>query len=182
MVAALAAAALSPAPAAAHPGDALLRREPANPLNDLYALGYGGGQTITPVLRVLREEPPSVATPRAACDADSRPEPGIQGRVPEGMNPEGLDCNLEVLAHQGRSGGFRVHRYVDEQGRECAFYDTTLLFPSNAFRLSGESLGVAVVDMSNPAKPVQTDTLTTIPMLSPHESLSVNQKRGLIAA
>ena len=36
--------------------------------------------------------------------------------------------------------------------------------------------------MSNPAKPVQTATLTEIPMLSPHESLNLNPKRGLLAA
>ena len=29
--------------------------------------------------------------------------------------------------------------------------------------------------------PVQTDTLTTLPMLSPHESLNLNRKRGLLA-
>ena len=44
------------------------------------------------------------------------------------------------------------------------------------------SLGVAVLDMSDPAHPVQTATLTSVPMLSPHESLSLNAKRGLLAA
>ena len=36
--------------------------------------------------------------------------------------------------------------------------------------------------MSDPAHPVQTDTLTEPPMLSPHESLNLNTKRGLLAA
>jgi hypothetical protein len=36
--------------------------------------------------------------------------------------------------------------------------------------------------MSDPKKPVQTDTLTEPPMLSPHESVVLNQKRGLLAA
>ena len=36
--------------------------------------------------------------------------------------------------------------------------------------------------MSDPAHPVQTDTLTEPPMLSPHESLNLNPKRGLLAA
>jgi len=36
--------------------------------------------------------------------------------------------------------------------------------------------------MSDPAHPVQTDTLTESPMLTPHESLNVNVKRGLLAA
>lgn len=69
-----------------------------------------------------------------------------------------------------------------QQGHECAFYDTALLFPLNAIRPSGPSLGVAVLDMADPAHPVQTDTLTALPMFSPHESLNLNVKRGLLAA
>src|SRR5256885_16621022 len=61
-------------------------------------------------------------------------------------------------------------------------YDTALLFPINAVRLAGPSLGVAVLDMRDPAHPVQTSTLTELPMLSPHESLSLNARRGLLAA
>ena len=89
---------------------------------------------------------------------------------------------MTLVSHQGNSGGFKVFRYTDTKGRECAFYDTALLFPINALRLSGESHGVAVLDMSNPSHPVQTDTLTEEPMLSPHESLNLNPKRGLLAA
>jgi hypothetical protein len=65
-----------------------------------------------------------------------------------------------------------VLRYVDAHGRACAFYDTALLFPVNALKL----------DMSDPAHPVQTDMLTELPMLSPHESLNLNPRRGLLAA
>ncbi len=36
--------------------------------------------------------------------------------------------------------------------------------------------------MADPAHPVQTDTLTALPMFSPHESLNLNVKRGLLAA
>lgn len=89
---------------------------------------------------------------------------------------------MSLVSHQGSSGGFKVFRYTDTKGHECAFYDTALLFPINAIRLSGESHGVAVLDMSNPSHPVQTDTLTEEPMLSPHESLNLNTKRGLLAA
>ncbi len=123
-----------------------------------------------------------VATPGAQCGPGSRPEPGIQGRVPAGSANSGLWCNLTEVAHQGTSGGFKVLRYTDQQGHACAFYDTALLFPTNAINLLGPSLGVAVLDMSDPAHPVQTDTLTQLPMESPHESLSLNVKRGLLAA
>ena len=53
----------------------------------------------------------------------------------------------------GATGGFRVHRYVDKDGHECAYYDTALLFPTNALSLSAEPTGVAVLDMTDPTKP-----------------------------
>jgi hypothetical protein len=152
------------------------------PLNDLGALSQGGGQTPATVAKQRNSEPPLVATPRAQCLPGSRQEPDIQGRVPAGTASKGFICNLSLVSHQGTSGGFRVQRYVDLQGHECAFYDTALLFPLNAFNPAGTSLGVVVLDMSNPAHPVQTDNLTTPPMLSPHESLNLNRARGLLAA
>ena len=75
-----------------------------------------------------------------------------------------------------------MHRYVDRAGRECAYYDTTLLFPTNALSLSGEPTGVAVLDMTDPAKPVRTTTLVTPAMQTPHESLNISVERGLLAA
>ena len=36
--------------------------------------------------------------------------------------------------------------------------------------------------MTDPAHPVQTDTLTQLPMMTPHESLNLNTTRGLLAA
>ena len=155
---------------------------PFGPLNDLLALGQGGGQT--PVTAPVQKPPapPMDATPRAVCGPGSKPEPGIQGRVPAGSATDGLWCNVKLLSHQGTSGGFKVLRYVDAAGHECAYYDTALLFPLNAFNLNSSGIGVVVLDMSDPSKPVQTDTLTEPPMLTPHESLTLNQKRGLLAA
>ena len=155
---------------------------PFGPLNDLLALGQGGGQTPDSVPVQKPSAPPMDATPRAQCGPGSKPEPGIQGRVPAGSATDGLWCNVKLLSHQGTSGGFKVYRYVDSSGHECAYYDTALLFPLNAYNLNSDGAGVAVLDMSNPSKPVQTDTLTTPPMLSPHESVNLNAKRGLLAA
>lgn len=152
------------------------------PLNDLLSLGQGDGETPDPAPTARRAEPPFVATPRARCGPGSRREPGIQGRVPKGSATAGFICNLGLVAHQGNSGGFKVYRYVDGAGHECAFYDTALLYPINALKLSGDSLGVAVLDMSDPSRPRQTATLTEAPMMSPHESLNLNPKRGLLAA
>jgi hypothetical protein len=135
-------------------------------------------------------EPPLEATPPADCGPGSRPETGIQGRVSAedhatGRAAEGFTCNTEVVGSyskpnpQGTVGGFKVERYVDSSGRECAYYDTTLLFPTD---VSDATAGVNVLDMSDPAHPVLTDTLVSPAMLSPHESLVVSQKRGLIVA
>src|SRR3954447_11781858 len=155
---------------------------PVGPINDLLALGQGGGQTPAKLPVVKRAAPPLAANPRAQCGPGSKPEPDIQGRVPAGSATDGLWCNMTMLSHQGTSGGFKVLRYVDDNGHECAFYDTALLFPLNAFNLNSSGVGVAVLDMTDPKHPVQTDTLTQPPMLSPHESVVLNEKRGLIAA
>ena len=129
-------------------------------------------------------EPPQTATPLVKCGAGSQPASRDipDGRVPSGSDPNGLWCNMKLIGHQGTSGGFKTLRYIDDAGHECAFYDTALLFPTNAVNFAGPSLGVAVLDMSDPAHPVQTDTLTELPMMSPHESLALNPKRGLLAA
>jgi hypothetical protein len=132
-------------------------------------------------------EPRAVAAPRANCDPGSRPEPSIQGRVPReevdsGRAEKGYWCNLTAVGHSGSTGGFRVHRYVDKSGHECAYYDTALLFPTNATSLSAEATGVAVLDMSDPRNPVQTETLVTPAMQTPHESLNISVQRGVLAA
>ncbi len=133
-------------------------------------------------------EPPLVPVPRAECGPGSVPEKGLQGQVPaadvaSGGVAEGYRCNVEVVGRSGVSGGFKVERYVDAAGHECAYYDTTLLYPSNATApLEEEPTGVAVLDMADPANPVLTTTLNTPAMQTPHESLLVNARRGLLAA
>jgi hypothetical protein len=164
----LAAAAAAAAPAGAHPGSR--------------AAAAAAAPTAS--------EPPLTPTPRAICGPASRPETGIQGRVSaedhqSGRAAEGYTCNTELVgsyAHptaQGTVGGLKVERYVDRAGRECAYYDTTLLFPSNV--IDGDA-GVNVLDMSDPAQPKLTARLVTPAMLSPHESLVLNQRRGLLVA
>jgi hypothetical protein len=127
------------------------------------------------------------ATPGIACDAGSRPEE-IQGYVhPEdfesGRAKLGYYCNARLVSFLGNSGGFRVERYVDEAGHVCAFYDSTRLLPADVpSQLQSKGLGVYAVDMDDSTKPVVTATLTTPAMVSPHESLRVNQERGLLVA
>ncbi len=135
-------------------------------------------------------------TPQGPCGEGSRPETGMQGRVPpadhaSGRAAEGYTCNTEAVGSYtfmsknyeanpfGTVGGFKVHRYVDKQGQVCAFYDTTLLAPTSLF---DAEVGINVLDMSDPANPVHTARLTTPAMISPHESLVLSEERGLLAA
>lgn len=146
----------------------------------------GGSSPVDPSL--LSVSP--AATPQAACGPGSKPETGMQGRVSQadhdnGLAAQGFSCNTELVGSYvrptviGTVGGFKVERYVDAAGHECAYYDTTLLFPSN---LLDTNVGVNVLDMSDPANPVLTDRLITPAMLSPHESLVVSQEGGVLAA
>ncbi len=126
-------------------------------------------------------------TPEASCGKGARPETDIQGRVPQadydsGRAKRGYRCNTKPVARFGSTGGFKVLRYTDGRGRTCAFYDSTLLFPQNFPFTAEAGLGVVVLDMDHPRRPRQTDQLTTPAMLTPHESLLLNEKRGLIAA
>lgn len=166
---------LASAPAAGHQSQRLDVPKVQNPL-------------AAPILRAA--EPPLLPTPQDPCGPGSRPETGLQGRVPlsereSGRAREGYTCNVESIGHYGREnafgtiGGFKVLRYIDESGRECAYYDTTLLYPTNVLDQEG---GVNVLDMSDPTKPKLTARLVTPAMLTPHESLVVSQERGLLAA
>ncbi|HKO28232.1 MAG TPA: hypothetical protein VJU80_12300 [Solirubrobacteraceae bacterium] len=152
-----------------------------NPTNDLFALGQAGGDT--PARAPTQHAKENLrTTPLAKCGPGSHREPGVDGRVPEGSAKNGLNCNVALIGHQGTEGGFKVFRYVDAHRHVCAFYDQTLMFPLNALNPGAGSEGVAVLDMSNPSHPVKTATLATPPMLSPHESLNLNARRGLLAA
>jgi hypothetical protein len=145
------------------------------------------GALAVPLIARAADSPAQVAVPRATCGPGSMPETGVQGRVSaadtaSGRAAKGYRCNTEQISHYGATGGYRVHRYVDPAGHECAYYDTTLLFPGNLPRNLPELTGVWVLDMADPRRPVHTDSLLTPAMQSPHESLSINQKRGLLAA
>lgn len=147
-------------------------------------LVMGGTMAVTGQAQGGREPQP---VPRADCGKGSRPETGIQGRAPasdyaSGRVDRGYRCNARALAHVGKTGGFKVHRYVDAKGQTCAFYDSTLVFPRDLVYNLTSGIGVVVLAMDNPRKPRQTTVLTSPAMASPHESLLLNKKRGLLAA
>jgi len=132
--------------------------------------------------------PSTAHVPTATCGPGSHPETAEQGRIPaadyaSGRYLQGYTCNAEAVSHEGSSGGFKALRYTDSQGNTCAYYDSTSLVPptSTITNLIGQKgIGVVVLDMNDPAHPKRTTTLTSVAMLSPHESLLVNQPRGLL--
>ena len=129
---------------------------------------------------------PPAPTPGIACDKGSLPEK-VQGRAPKadvatGRVKLGYTCNARMISHFGTTGGYRVERYVDKAGHECAFYDSSLLFPAFVADQGAETTGTYVMDMTDPAHPVHTDTLRTPAFQSPHESVRLNTKRGLLVA
>lgn len=130
---------------------------------------------------------PSIpATPGIACGPGSLPEK-TQGRAPladveTGRYAKGYTCNVTEISHTGRTGGYRVERYVDKAGNECAYYDTTLLWPTAVADQGTNGPGTYVLDMKDPAKPVLTAVLRGPAFQSPHESVRLNHKRGLLAA
>lgn len=140
-----------------------------------------------PVTAAINVGPPLA---KAVCGPGSRPETGMQGRVSaedheSGRADEGYTCNTEMVGSYvvenaiGTVGGFKVERYTDKHNNDCAYYDTTLMWPTNIFDAEA---GVNVLDMSDPANPVRSAELLTPAMLSPHESLVLNTTRGVLAA
>jgi hypothetical protein len=148
-------------------------------------------EPVVPKAATTAPEPPLVPTPRAVCGPGAWPETGIQGRVSredheKGLAARGFRCNTELVGsftkeppNLGTVGGYKVLRFVDRKGHECAYYDTSLLPPTNAPDLT---MGVRVLDMADPAHPQLSTILTTPAMVSPHESLIINEKRGVLAA
>lgn len=162
---------------------------PQLPANDLEAmLSLTASQLAVTKPPVTMQGPPLQPVPAAQCDTNSHPLAGVQGRVPaaavnSAAADQGWTCNLTKVANYSTPGGFRVWRYTDKQGHTCAYYDTSFIAPLNIVSVAGgPSFGVFVLNMDDPAHPVRTDTLLSLAMLAPHESLNLNSKRGLLAA
>lgn len=159
------------------------------PANDLEAmLSLTASQLTVMDAPVTLQGPLLQAVPAAQCDASSRPLAGVQGRVSsDAVNSaaadQGWTCNTSQVANYSTPGGFRVWRYTDRQKHTCAYFDTSFTAPLDIVSVAGgPSLGVVVLNMDDPAHPVLTDTLMSLAMLAPHESLNLNTRRGLLAA
>ena len=157
---------------------------------------FGDENLFASAAQTLAAEPPLQPVPRAVCGPGAREETGMQGRISRadhesGLAAQGLRCNTELVGQHtqekagqkgtiiGSVGGYKVHRYVDKYGNECAYYDTSLLPPTNIGDLN---LGVRVLDMNDPSKPTLSTILASPAMSFPHESLILSEKRGLLMA
>lgn len=133
-------------------------------------------------------QPSMAPVPKAQCGPGSLPETAQQGRAPEadftsGRAAKGYLCNTRQIGHSGQAAGLKVFRYVDSAGHVCAYYDSTTFFPTDVpANLDKDGTGVVVLDMSDPKKPKKTANLTTPAMLTPHESLQLSHRRGLLVA
>jgi hypothetical protein len=114
----------------------------------------------------------------AGCGPGSLPETDLQGRVPRadrdsGRSARGYRCNLELVGRYQGQGT----TWVSQTYRHCAYHGQS--FPAS---LLSDSPGVHVVDVTDPAAPRLTTTLTSPAFLgNPWESLKVNEARGLLA-
>ncbi|WP_228566264.1 LVIVD repeat-containing protein [Nocardia sp. SYP-A9097] len=117
------------------------------------------------------------SVPRAECGGDSLPESGMQGDVPaadrlSGRSTQGYRCNISFVGgYQGKGAGITSATYEN-----CSY--TGSLFPGD---ILGPAQGVQVLDVSDPANPVETANLTEPAMLAgTWESLKVNAERKLL--
>ncbi|MEV0299157.1 hypothetical protein [Nocardia sp. NPDC050710] len=117
------------------------------------------------------------AAPRADCGPGSLPEPGLQGDVPaadrnSGRSTQGYRCNISMVGNfAGRGAGITSTSF-----EHCAYMGS--FFPGD---LISEGRGVQVLDVSDPADPRPTVTLTEPAMLAgTWESLKVNTERKLL--
>lgn len=120
--------------------------------------------------------------PTAQCGPGSLPEADLQGRIPpddvaSGRAAQGYTCNAEQIGLLPSSAGWRVERFGD-----CAYYNgepggAPLFAVNDPLRA-----GTYVVDVSDPANPVETAFLRSPAMATPHESMNLSQTRGLLVA
>lgn len=119
-----------------------------------------------------------VSVPRAACGPGSSPETGLQGQVTQddrdsGRAELGYSCNLERVGQ---------HRHGEGASWQFAWYDDCGYYGTLADPGRTTEQGTVVVNASDPENPFGTAVLSTPAMMDPHESLKVNERRGLLAA
>jgi hypothetical protein len=112
------------------------------------------------------------AVPRATCHSADKRETGIQGDPGDGS---GFRCNLSLVGrYTGDGAALGLAWYGD-----CAYMSTMYSSDDPDY---ARLRGTVVIDAADPAHPRETARLQTPGMIQPHESLKVNQARGLLGA
>lgn len=123
---------------------------------------------------------------KAACGPNDKPETALQGQVPAAMRSSfgGFNCNLQLVGQfRGEGGNWSAATFRDRAGRTCIYHSTAAPADNAGVPIAGRvSPGVPVVDITDPANPKKTMSLTSPAMLDPWESLRVNARRQILIA
>ena len=115
------------------------------------------------------------AGPGQARDRHPGPRPRRQ--------PRGLHLQHEPRRPPRRlGGGYKALRFTDKAGHECAYYDTTLLFPTNAQTLSERPDRRRRARHDRPREPEADDEPAHARDADPARVAVLNEQRGLLAA
>jgi hypothetical protein len=148
----------------------------ASMLAVLAGCGPGGGSEIG---ESTRNTSATVAK-ATSCAPGSNPETALQGQVPAALRASGFggfNCNLTLVGQEaGEGGNWSAAKYTDKNNRTCAYHATAV---PNATR---QNPGVPVIDITDPAHPVRTASLTTPAMTDPWESLRIHNARKILIA
>ena len=153
---------------------------------------------------VLEKKKPTIAdqelffapVPKAVCGPGDTPETGLQGQVPIPLRMQaggfqGFSCNLKLVGQvRGDGANWQTTEWREGRGKNkkvCAYHGTAApgFGPSSPLgppvSYPRTNYGVRVIDITNPASPINTAYLTTTAMLDPWESLKVNERRQVLA-
>jgi hypothetical protein len=149
----------------------------------LTACGGGGGSDAF----VAREVPLTVSKVKVArCGEGDTPETALQGQVPAALRAagfQGFNCNLQLVGrYEGEGGSWSSATFTDRAGRTCTYPATGAPLTRTGEPTGRLQPGVPVIDITDPANPIRTTSLTTVAMLGPWESLRANAPRGLLVA
>src|SRR5437762_8544513 len=128
--------------------------------------------------------PVPLTVPKANCGPNDHPETALQGQVPAALRAsgfKGFNCNLELVAQsKGDGANWQTTEFRDGHSRICAYHGSAAPNVSLPGR-NPATLGVPVIDITEPSAPQRVGYLQSTSMLDPWESLKVNERRKLLA-
>src|SRR5215470_4341434 len=96
--------------------------------------------------------------PKAVCGPGDKPETALQGQVPAAMRAagfQGFSCNLTLIGQvRGEGANWQTTEWREGKGKNkkvCAYHGTA---HPTATTQPRANLGVRVIDVSDPTKPV----------------------------